>query len=108
MPTQKFDFETYVINTLDSLNKKLDGLNTTYMPREETNLRFSEILKTQATTIQTIAEHTKMITALKSTDDRQQGAIDAGRRTVNTALTIAGLLGTGLFIYVSWKVGVAK
>lgn len=108
MPAKDFNFETYAVQQLDTINRKLDGLSTTYMPREETNLRFSEILKTQAATIQTIAEHTKMLTSLKSTDDIQQGTIDATRRITNLGLTIAGLAGTALFIYVSWRVGIGK
>lgn len=108
MPQQKFDFEAYVINTLDSVNKKLDSLSTSFMPREETNLRFAEINKTQAETVKTLAEHTNLITKLRSTDDMQQGNIDASRRFISFSLAIAGIFMTGLFIYVTWRVGVGK
>lgn len=108
MSAQKFDFETYVIKTLDGITKQLEGLNAAFMPREEINLRFAEINKTQAETVKTLAEHTKMLTLLKSTDDRQEGSITTSRRFVGYGLSVLGLLMTALFIYVSWKVGTAK
>lgn len=108
MPNQKFDFETYVIKTLDGITKQLEGLNAAFMPREEINLRFAEINKTQAETVRTLAEHTKILSGLKSTDDKQQGNIDTSRRFLGYGFTLAGLFMTALFIYVSWKVGTGK
>lgn len=108
MPAKDFNFETYAIQQLDSINKKLDGLNMQYMPREEISLRLAEVMKTLATLTDTIAQHTLLLTNLKSTDDRQQGAIDASRRVTNLGLTVAGLIGTALFIYVTWKIGIGK
>jgi hypothetical protein len=108
MPTKDFNFESYAIQQLDAINKKLDGLNVQYMPREEIYLRLTEVMKTLATLTDTVAQHTSLLSALKSTDDKQQGSIDASRRTVTTGWTIAGLLLTSLFIYVSWRVGAGR
>jgi hypothetical protein len=91
-----------------ALDSKLERLTTAFMTREEAELRFTEIIKSQSALVQTMAEHTGLLTKLKSTDDQQQGAIDASRRIMNVGMTIAGLLLTALFIYVSWKARVGK
>jgi hypothetical protein len=104
-PKNTFDFQDYAVQQLDKINRKLDGMATIYMPREEINLRFAEIHKTQAETISAVASQAKTLALLKTTDDHQQGSIDTSRRITSISLTIAGLVATILFIYVTWQVG---
>lgn len=98
VPLPSADLITYRFDkidaTLDKFDKKLEAIAAAYVTRNEVEERFREV--------------ENKLEKLKESDDRQQGTIDATRRITSIGLTVAGLILTALFIYVSYRVGSGK
>jgi hypothetical protein len=104
MPTKpaKFDFETYAIQQFEAISKKLDGLNTAFVPREEILLMRNDTIKSLTSLTATLEAHTNLISELKTTDDRQQGRIDAQRNWISILVGLSAAV-AGLLVWVLSK-----
>jgi hypothetical protein len=77
----------------DKIDSKLDNMNSVYVPREEIMLYRAETLKTLGEHSTTLGVHSNLLAALKTTDDVQQGAIDAKKNISNFTVAILSAIG---------------
>lgn len=71
MTPSTFSFQEYAREQFEEIKDILRGMSTQYMPREEINLRFSEILKAQANITETLVSHAATIERLKEATNNQ-------------------------------------
>lgn len=88
----RFNFEQFVVEQLKALNTKFDLLPSTFLTREEATLMKKERDDKLGTLDNAISQHSIQIAAMKTIDDKQQGGIDANRRTLNIFLTVLSIL----------------
>lgn len=96
MPNSAFNFETFMVEQIGSINKKLDNLGSVYLPREEAVLMHTQTQNTLAILSKTVETHATLIAALKTTDDVQQGAIEAKKSM--SATLVAVIAAAGAFL----------
>lgn len=99
MPASSFSFQEYTREQFEEIKDILRSMNIQYMPREEINLRFSEILKAQANITETLLSHASTIEKLKEVSSHQSWHdISRSRFYAGVAAYSAGIVALMLWI----------